>query len=309
MRERAIKLGKTAPLAGVLAEPNQLTAVAGRPAVVILNSGILHHAGASRLHVQVARALADEGYFVLRFDFSGIGDSEARRDTLSFAESAVAETREAMDWLTEKKGATSFVLAGLCSGADMAFNVSLVDERVVGVLQLDAYAYRTRSYWIKHYGPRLLSPTAWAGLVRRKLAALRPPPVAAAAPAVAEERDVDNTAVPEYRRRFPPREQVAGHLRTLVQRGVRLWFVFSGGQEEHINHAAQYKAAFPEVDFGDCTRVDYVATADHLFTRLDDQRWLVRESVAWMRALWPARQAATTDAPRDAALATAAGAR
>ena len=308
MRERAIKVGRTTPLAGVLAEPNQPAVAAGRPAILILNSGILHHAGASRLHVQLARALADEGYFVLRFDFSGIGDSEARRDTLSFAESAVAETREAMDWLAEKKGATSFVLAGLCSGADMAFNVSLVDPRVTGVIQLDAYAYRTRGYWIRHYGPRLLSPAAWAGLVRRKLAALRPK-AAAVAPATPEERDADNTAVIEYRRRFPPRDQVAEQLRALVQRQVRLWFVFSGGQEEHINHAAQYKAAFPDVNFGDRARVDYVATADHLFTRLDDQRWLVRECGAWMRAYWPERPAAAVDASRDVTLAAATSVR
>lgn len=283
MRERAIKFGRATSLAGVLAEPTQASEAAGRPAIVLLNSGILHHAGASRLHVQLARRLADEGFLLLRFDFSGIGDSEARRDTLAFAESAVAETREAMDWLTEKRGATSFVLAGLCSGADMAFNVAAVDERVVGVVQLDAYAYRTRGYWIRHYLPKLWRLSTWTGWIMRKVASLRP----ASAP-TGPVRDEANTEVPQYRRTFPPRDQVAATLRALMEREVKMYFIFSGGQPDHINHREQYETSFADVDFGGRIRVDYLPDADHIFTGLAHQRHVVNESAVWLRAHWPA---------------------
>ena len=75
MRERAVRFGKTAKLVGIVAEPNP-TEQSGtdKPAVLMLNSGILHRVGACRLHVKLARSLASEGHTVLRFDFSGIGD-------------------------------------------------------------------------------------------------------------------------------------------------------------------------------------------------------------------------------------------
>ena len=78
MRERALTFGP-ANLVGILTQPDPDVAVPDAPAVVILNSGILHRAGASRMYVQVARTLAEEGMTSLRFDFSGIGDSEVRR--------------------------------------------------------------------------------------------------------------------------------------------------------------------------------------------------------------------------------------
>ena len=64
-----------------------MTYVPGRagpnaPTMVILSSGILHRPGASRLYVQIARALAEDGFTSLRFDFSGIGDSAVRRDAI-----------------------------------------------------------------------------------------------------------------------------------------------------------------------------------------------------------------------------------
>ena len=58
MRERALTFGP-ANLVGVLTQPDPAVANPGLPAVVILNSGILHRAGASRLYVRIARRLAE----------------------------------------------------------------------------------------------------------------------------------------------------------------------------------------------------------------------------------------------------------
>jgi hypothetical protein len=279
MRERAIRFGRTAALVGVVTEPAAATAP-DRPAVLLLNSGILHHVGASRLHVQLARRLAEDGFISLRFDHSGIGDSEPRRDALSFEQSAVVETREAMDHLAAQKGVRSFVLFGLCSGADMAFRVAGADERVVGVVQLDAWAYRTAGYHLRHYGRRMRHGAAWLGLGRRLLARVAKAP-AAAGPA--EDRPADGET-PSYRRRFPPRETVARDLRALVGRGVELLYIFSGGQSEHYNHRGQYRRSFRDVDFGDSLRVEYVAGADHLFSGLAHQRFVLDTVAGWIRA-------------------------
>src|SRR5688500_16341172 len=130
MREQAVRVGKTKSLVGIVTEASN-GGREGGPAVIMLNSGILHHIGACRLHEKLARALAPVGYTVMRFDHSGIGDSDARRETLPFEKSAVLDVQEAMDYLTATRGAREFVLMGLCSGADMSFKVAGADSRVV----------------------------------------------------------------------------------------------------------------------------------------------------------------------------------
>ena len=240
----------------------------GGPAVIMLNSGILHHIGACRLHVKLARTLAPVGYTVMRFDHSGIGDSDARRETLPFEKSAVLDVQEAMDYLTATRGAREFVLMGLCSGADMSFKVAGADVRVVGMMQLDAWAYRTLGYWVRHYGKRVFKLAVWTNWLRRTLAGVvRRSDTAGAAP----PRPDADAVTPEYRRVFPPRELVAADLRTLLQRGVHFFNVFSGGQVDHFNHRGQHRAVLPSVAFGDQLRVEYLAHADHLFTALDHQ--------------------------------------
>lgn len=277
MREKVLRFGVGRGLSGLVAEPAARRE--GAPGVVLLNSGILHHVGASRLYVRLARRLAQDGLVTFRFDFSGIGDSEARKDALPFVESAPVETREAMDLLQQKYGVERFVLLGLCSGADMAFKVAELDPRVVGLVQLDPYAYRTPGYYLRRYGPRLLNPMAYieSFLGRRKNAAI------AAQRASAEHQET--YTAPEYRRVFPPREQVAATLRTLVGRGVAMLNIFSDGQPEHINHGAQYARAFPDVPMGRLLTVEYVRHAEHTFTDLHDQRRVEQAVRRWAEVL------------------------
>lgn len=272
-----LRFGVGRGLSGVLSEPAASAAATSAPAVVFLNSGILHHVGASRLYVRLARRLAADGHACLRFDFSGIGDSEARKDALPFVESAPIETREAMDLLQQKLGLSEFVLLGLCSGADMAFKVAGDDPRVVGLVQLDPYAYRTTGYYVKRYGPRLLNPAAYfeSFLGRRRNAALRKQRASA-------EHQETYTA-PEYRRIFPPRDVVEQQLQALVARRVRMLNIFSDGQQEHINHGAQYARAFPAVAFRDLLTVSYIPKAQHTFTDLGDQQLVERLVLDWAR--------------------------
>ncbi len=284
MREKVLKFGPTRGLVGILTEPPP-DAPAGKPPVVFLNSGILHHVGASRLYVRMARRLAALGHPSFRFDFSGIGDSEARRDTLSAAESAVVEVREAMDLLGARKGgADAFILIGLCSGADMGFKVAQVDARVSGLVQLDSFAYRTPGYYVRHYGPRLLKPKAWSNFLRARVGRWRSKraPVAA----VAGEERLEYVA-PEYRRIFPPRETVGAALRSLVERNVKLLNIFSDGQSEHINHGEQYARAFPGLDFKGLLQVEYIPHAAHTFTELEDQGRLIAAVEGWAARAFP----------------------
>ena len=142
-------LGAEANLIGVLSEPDRALPSPApprstpRPVVILLNAGVLHRVGPHRLHVNLARRLAARGITSLRLDLSGIGDSPSVPGARSFRESAVADTKAAMDQLAVELGAERFVLFGLCSGADNALATAEVDPRVVGVVVIDPPAYVT----------------------------------------------------------------------------------------------------------------------------------------------------------------------
>ena len=271
MKERVLRFGVERGLSGVLGQPAAEAAVNGAPGVVLLNSGILHHVGPSRLYVRMARRLTLDGHITFRFDYSGIGDSQPRKDSMPFVDSAPVETSAALDLLQKKFGIDEFWLIGLCSGADMAFKVAGLDERVTGMVQLDPYAYRTKGYYVHRYGPKLLSLKAYVHSIKARL---RTPEPETPAPTEGEaEAEVDESYTPpEYRRIFPPREQVEEQLRVLIDRRVRMLNIFSDGQLEHINHGAQYARAFPSLNFADLLTVEYFGKAAHTFTDLQDQQ-------------------------------------
>ena len=266
MRERALTFGP-AHLVGILTEPDPDRVVEGAPVMVILNSGILHRAGASRMYVRVARAMAELGVSSFRFDFSGIGDSEVRRESIPIEQRFIVETREAMDYLETVVGVDRFVLGGLCSGADGAFWTAMEDERAVGVWQIDAFCYRTVRYHMRRYGPKVLNPSAWLNSVKARL----PEPEPA-------ERDEEQFVKPEYRRVFPPKEVVDAGLSSLVERDVELFFFFTGGIEEY-NYEEQHFESFPQL----VGRAELVHLPDstHTVTDLGHQERLLEALTRW----------------------------
>lgn len=271
MREKVVRFGKSAVLSGVMTDP--ATADPSRPAVLMLNPGILHRVGACRFHVHAARALAGAGATVLRFDYSGIGDSDSRKDSLSFEEAAVQETREAMDYLATTRGVSRFVLLGLCSGADMAHLVARSEPRVAGLAMLDAWAYRTPKYYLRRVAPKLLSPSAWAHSIKVRL------PGGDTGPKMLVDSEDVKAEVPRYVRVFPPRDQIERDLHDFMRRGVELWFAFSASAD--FNYATQYQDAFSSVDFGDRLTVEYLPDANHIFTGLAHQQHLFESVVRW----------------------------
>lgn len=277
--ERVFRFGDTDHLVGILTQPERSARVGDAPAAIFLNSGIIHRVGASRLHVQVARRLAADGFTSLRFDFSGIGDSEPRRDALRFEESAVREVQAAMDKLEEVTGRSRFTLAGLCSGADMAHEAGVVDSRVVALAQLDPYAYRTPKWFLRYYGPRAVRLGVWTNAVRVRWKEF----LDRRRQDEGEEAASSMFVAPEYRRVFPPKAEVERGIATMADRGVHFFVCFTG-HEKHFLYPEQYAESYGGVDFEDRLTVHYFPKADHTFTGLRWQRRIVREIGAWYQA-------------------------
>lgn len=273
MIERVVKFGSVASLTGVLTEPSPERALADVPPVLLINSGILHKVGSCRLYVKLARALAEAGVASLRFDLSGLGDSDVRKDALSFEESAVAETQEAMDYLTRLRGWTAFQLAGLCSGADVAHMTAVVDARVVGMGSIDARTHITPAYWWHNYRPKLLKPKYWANWVRVRIGGNKPTSWAGGP-------DDPTFEVPTYVRVIPPRDELAAELRTIAARRVNMLYVFTDGLDFY-NHAGQHRRAFRDVPFGSCMTECHLQGADHIITDPALQRRAIELHVQW----------------------------
>jgi len=274
MKEIALKIGKPIPLTGVVATPKDVDP--NKPAVLILNSGIMHHVGACRLSVKIARELAKNGIMNIRFDLSGIGDSAPRTGTASFHQTAIAEITEVMDYLEQKRGITKFIAYGLCSGADASYDIALADERIVAIAQIDPYCYRTKSWYVKHYGPKLFKLGVWINAIKVRL--FKP----STSNNLSTNIDAENLEMPSYIREFPSRTEVAAGMSKLAARNVRILSLFTNGQSEILNHAEQFRQSLSEVKFGDLLTVDYQPEMDHIITSPSMQVYAKERICNWV---------------------------
>lgn len=157
-------------LVGVLAKPES----PARTGVIVIVGGPQYRVGSHRQFVLLSRALATEGYAVLRFDYRGMGDSEGQaRDFQAVS----ADISGAIDELHQKlPTVTRVVLWGLCDGASAAlmYCEETHDPRVSGLCLLNPWVRSEASLartQVKHYYTgRLLQKEFWAKLLRGEVA-------------------------------------------------------------------------------------------------------------------------------------------
>ena len=168
--ETTCQFGPGDALFGILTKPDPTKAVAGAPIAVILNAGIVHRIGPFRLHVNLARELAEKGFSTLRMDLSGLGDSQARPGKLNAGDDrAVLDVADALDFLTQATGTQRFVILGLCSGAFNAHQVAVKDERIIGTVFMDGIVFRTFGFYLNQYFLRFLGWRFWRNAIKRRL--------------------------------------------------------------------------------------------------------------------------------------------
>ena len=267
LREQVLQLGPTRGLVAIATHPASAPQ-ASRPAVVILNAGIIHRVGPNRLHVELARRLAAEGHVVVRLDLSGIGDSERRRDGLPPLDAVIADIGEALDSLQTGLGLQRVILLGLCSGADHAVIYAGADTRVAGVVLLDPNIPRTAGYYFFYYGRRLWRLGSWGNLftgrhpVWKRLRRRAGPRAAISAPEALAAPDVESSAGPDHAevRAFLTK----AYART-VAGGCQMLAVLTGLQESQHTYRKQLLHAFPTVPFGSQLQLEYMSNADHTF--------------------------------------------
>lgn len=245
-------------LVGVMTRPHGATSKNG---VLLFNAGLTRHTGPFRLHVDLARTLAGQGFALLRFDQSGLGDSALPGKAAG--ERRQRETNAAMGLLAQEAGVERFVLCGLCSGADDAFHVGAVDARVAGAILLDGVAYPTPGFWVRHALPRLLD----FGKVLRFVMSRRNP-----APSLSDFRD------------WPDRTKARTMLAAMVARDARLLFVFTGGAYHYFNHRAQLAASLGSAAGAKQVGLEFWPEYDHTFFLRKHRNVLIKRVAAWMQS-------------------------
>jgi pimeloyl-ACP methyl ester carboxylesterase len=288
MKEQATLFGATQSLVGVITEPAgpMEDSTRGGLAAILLNPGIVHRVGPGRVYVKIARRLAAIGFSALRFDFSGIGDSPVRHDTLPFAKSAIAETQDAMEFLQRTKGIESFVLLGGCSGAWAAFETARCDQRVIGTVLInfqsqgddedeahpDAVNRNAAHYYSKY---ALFDPKSWLRLFSGKT----------------DYRQLGRVVKTELKQRLGLQKESRENaefqaaLRQLATRKVRTAFLCSAGDTRLDDlREAGGKTLECLCGTGDIV-LNVIPRADHTFSSLHDQERLLQGIAEFMTAI------------------------
>ncbi|UXT41891.1 alpha/beta fold hydrolase [Agrobacterium tumefaciens] len=141
--EQPVQFGEGGRLFGIFCGPDDREVVSS---VLLLGAAYDRHAGWGRLSVQMARTLAREGVVSLRFDAANIADSPPVKkvpEQVLYDAAQNDDVAAALDFLG-KRGKGPFIAAGRCSGAYLAFNGAIADERIDAVVAVNPVVFHWR---------------------------------------------------------------------------------------------------------------------------------------------------------------------
>ena len=281
MKERALQFGPDRRLIGILTLPERVDA--SRPAILIPNTGVEHRVGPNRLHIQLARAFAKLGFVSLRLDLSGMGDSGlpaggGRGDP-------ILDLQAAMERLERMRMANRFAVVGLCSGGNDAHRLARADARVVAAAFIDHYQYRTPRALMIRLAQKLSEPRRALNFLRRKWNELSGRP--------RSEYDAELVSYFEQ----PRRDAFIEDVRGFMARGMALFFLYTGENQNDYNYAGQLYDVFPALRDYPLQALHYVPRCDHTFTHERMRGQLIRALEDWLATKVLAARADPAAAP------------
>jgi dienelactone hydrolase len=296
-------------LSGILHAP----ARPSRSAVILLSPGMKSRVAPHRLYNRMAAAFAADGYYVLRFDFHGLGDSDG---TLGLARVAelygsiqlgryVPDTLAAVEFLRRTCGVDRIVAGGLCGGAITGLLAASTSADVHGLLGLglpvvldtpgaDKYRFMTHGQLNRlrsRYFRKLLDVRAWLRLLTfrsefrlllKSLKAKRAPKPAAVDPA-SPGAPTDNTN-PLFAPAFLGMAASRRPMLLVFSEMDRLWWEF---EEKFLN---RHREQLAQHDSG--VDILMIKGANHVFTLEAWQIELIDHSRQWLARHFPVAPAA-----------------
>ncbi|WP_440224176.1 hypothetical protein ACQQ2N_02915 [Dokdonella sp. MW10] len=268
-----------------------LPAATPRAALVLLNAGATPRIGPNRLHVRLARQLASRGTLVLRIDLRGLGDSPpadgVEAGTVYPGVAATADVAAAVA-MARGLGAPHVTVAGVCAGAFHALQAAFDGTPFDAVIAINPLTFRPIAGMppplpvarvigeAARYRALLRTWSGWRKLLRGRVdvvAALRV--VARRASMLARARGVGLLRLLHV----PMRHDLAGDLRALVRRGVRVDFLFAEGDPGHDLLSEQGGRMVAALVARGAIGVALFEGSDHTFTPRASQDALVAAMV------------------------------
>ncbi|MDX2505742.1 MAG: alpha/beta fold hydrolase [Gammaproteobacteria bacterium] len=277
MKETIENFGGQKHLYGTLCTPETVAFKSGTPCIIMLNSGLAYQAGPHRLYAEMARKMAKLGFCSFRFDLSGIGDSDRSRDSITYDEQIPVDISDALALIEEKTGITSFVLMGICTGADNTHKYALKNNKVIGAIFMDGYAYKTPGYYLRDYGPRIMNPIRVAKWVGRRIFAK--PKVTESSSEVNQIQEKEKDG---YFWDVPSKDKTIKELKQLVERNVMQLYIFTFDWAWCFNHRAQFDSMYKEIDFKGLASCVYYGQSDHTYTMIDDRLKVIDRVTNWL---------------------------
>ncbi len=314
--EHAVLIGSDEAVFGIVTTPRRDEC--RRRAVILLNTGADYHMGASRMYVSLARRWARCGYYVLRMDMAGLGDSPTRpgrRDNEVFPPEAVDDIRAAIDFMLTRYGIRETNLVGLCSGAYHALRAAAAGLPLKRALMVNAANY----YWSESmtleglqlvevvrnpgvYRDRIFSGRAWKRFLTGQVNVWRIVKIYLNRPLLELQSKLRDAARSIGIRL---RHDLGRELETVIRRGIRVVFVFARG--EPGLDLLKIEAGSMIRRLGEQCRVRIIDSADHTFSRSGPRKVLEDVLSEELFARQEARLAA--DAESDHRFPDPAGAR
>jgi alpha-beta hydrolase superfamily lysophospholipase len=274
--EHPVSFGSEATLFGIITQPSPTEV--RRRGVILINAGADQHMGASRMYVSLARRWSRNGYYVLRMDLAGLGDSETRAnktDDEIFPPAALDDIRDAVAHLRERYDVREVTLMGLCSGAYHALRAAAAGLAVERVLMVNPQNY----FWSEDmtlddlqlaevvrnpgvYRERIQSASAWRRLLSGQVNVWRIFKIYAYRQILSSEALLRNVARALHIRL---RNDLGIELEDIVRRGVQVTFIFA--EREPGIDLLRIQGGSSVRKLGDYCRVLIIKDADHTFSR------------------------------------------
>jgi pimeloyl-ACP methyl ester carboxylesterase len=282
VREETIRFGANGAWFGVLTEPVDAAKSRGKPLVVWSNTAGNYRIGPNRMYVEMGRKLAAMGIPSIRIDVSGIGDSAIWEDEAlnhPYADQLFDDVRAVIRHLEAEGRAERFGVAGLCSGAFVAYHTALREPLVSSVvlINLQIFAWEegmslevnplARRDAAEYYKRRLFAKEAWIKLLKGGV-----DPRHAVNAVVGRVADTARSGIAKVKARLPGGasrgSEVARAFDALGQRGTDVLIVFSGNDPGIDNLNEKVGASMRALKKRSSFTIETIDGPDHSFTPL-----------------------------------------
>ena len=270
--EQAITIGESTQLCGVLSRPVDINI--HKPLVIVINSGLLRRTGPFRLYVNLCRKIVETGLAAYRFDLSGIGDSERRNESMSRESQHFKDIEETLDFFEKTHSIHTFIIMGICTGADNCHRAMVKDERIIGAVCIDGYSYPTLKYYQTYYLQRLFKLSVWKNLIKRLVFKSNKVATVGKADRAKDERKLN------YRWTLPDKSRTRADYQKFIKRGARLLCVFTASWP--YNYQNQMADAFRGLDFSNTISLEFMEDAEHTFPIVEDRKILINKILLWL---------------------------